>query len=618
MAVGYRAVFRVDPANDAIYLADEVLHEWLKTKMPRRHRRDDINWTEQGIHKISGSVELHVTHSDHDQDGSRRRLYRLIESNPAGRFTVSIFAASLPSARPHPQTLVVEVQKDGTDRDSAIDEISPPRLVRTLLDTALIRNGGTTLSGTPVVIRPGDEQLVLDAILDPERTVSVYVAASPGRDRDANWRNIVERLTKESAGVAVAFAVSADAVDSLNSLLPESHGVQVGNVRTFLPKVNLEDPADALRHKWIGPATMARSIRDGKVYDGLQRRHARVARRRFVEMDLPSDVRRTIDLLRRAETSVERAERVATILRDKPAPLTAPLSAIEAAKTETAERAPLALWYERGRSLVRRWLGIQEATPDHFVQLNDFIATKTTELSVAEQQLDEAANTEQELRVELGELHKRVEDNALDLAQAEEELQAALREASILRSRLAQSTYPEAAYVEPDDEKWEAPNTLEELIGRLKSPNRPAQRVEFTGSESAALEIDKRDAVGMYAKMFWQYIRVLHEYAEACVNDGFAGSVHTYLTEGRGHGVTPTRHASRESDSVLHNTKWRAERVFPVPTDVDPTGKILMAAHFKPTHRDTFAPRMHYFDDTARTGKIYIGYIGRHLTNTLT
>lgn len=43
-----------------------------------------------------------------------------------------------------------------------------------------------------------------------------------------------------------------------------------------------------------------------------------------------------------------------------------------------------------------------------------------------------------------------------------------------------------------------------------------------------------------------------------------------------------------------------------------------MDAHFKPTHRDTFAPRMHYHDDTENTGKVYVGYIGKHLTNKQT
>lgn len=51
---------------------------------------------------------------------------------------------------------------------------------------------------------------------------------------------------------------------------------------------------------------------------------------------------------------------------------------------------------------------------------------------------------------------------------------------------------------------------------------------------------------------------------------------------------------------------------------VDSSGSALMDAHFKPTHRDTFAPRMRYHDDTANTGSVYVGYIGKHLTNKQT
>ncbi len=61
--------------------------------------------------------------------------------------------------------------------------------------------------------------------------------------------------------------------------------------------------------------------------------------------------------------------------------------------------------------------------------------------------------------------------------------------------------------------------------------------------------------------------------------------------------------------------RWGEEREFPVPSDVSPDGRIQMVAHFKVAQNDTFAPRMHYYDDTKGTGKIYIGYIGRHLTN---
>lgn len=62
----------------------------------------------------------------------------------------------------------------------------------------------------------------------------------------------------------------------------------------------------------------------------------------------------------------------------------------------------------------------------------------------------------------------------------------------------------------------------------------------------------------------------------------------------------------------------RAERTFRVPADVDPRGRIEMWAHFAPTGGGQTAPRMHYYADTRNTHKVYIGYIGPHLTNTKT
>lgn len=114
----------------------------------------------------------------------------------------------------------------------------------------------------------------------------------------------------------------------------------------------------------------------------------------------------------------------------------------------------------------------------------------------------------------------------------------------------------------------------------------------------------------------WDGVR---DYAEGKASGRIASGLHTYLKSDAidGHKCPPDRHASTESDSVLNRPEWRAERMLPVPSEVSDTGKVLMDAHFKPTWRDTFAPRMHYYyDDTARSGKIYVGYIGRHLKNT--
>ena len=43
-----------------------------------------------------------------------------------------------------------------------------------------------------------------------------------------------------------------------------------------------------------------------------------------------------------------------------------------------------------------------------------------------------------------------------------------------------------------------------------------------------------------------------------------------------------------------------------------------MFAHFRTSHSDTNDPRMYYLIDNDHTHKVYIGYIGPHLTNTKT
>lgn len=43
-----------------------------------------------------------------------------------------------------------------------------------------------------------------------------------------------------------------------------------------------------------------------------------------------------------------------------------------------------------------------------------------------------------------------------------------------------------------------------------------------------------------------------------------------------------------------------------------------MQAHLKIGGGNTIAPRLHFYDDCPRSGKVYVGYLGPHLRNTLT
>lgn len=275
--------------------------------------------------------------------------------------------------------------------------------------------------------------------------------------------------------------------------------------------------------------------------------------------------------------------------------------------------------------MIERWLGISEPSTETFDRLDRFISEKDAEVEAANEQLDEAAATDSQMREELEDARERLLELGLELAIAESEEHRARAEASTLRQRIARGDVtPQDSYVEPDAPNWQAPASVEELVQRItpgKEAHAALKYVEFTGSEEIAIEVDQHDqGTGRYAQRFWEYVRVLHDYVELRTSGVFQGNVHMYLTDDSTAGVKcpPDRHASNESDSVLNNTKWRKERELPVPRGVDESGSVLMKAHFKPTHRDTFAPRMHYYDDVDGSGKMYIGYIGRHLTNTRT
>lgn len=613
MAIGYRTVLRLDKSHDAIDVAEEQLRIWL-TEKSRTVKTP--SWDGPGLHKLGERSELQVVHDDYGDDGARRRLYRLVETNPTGKFIVSVYAAALPRLTEHTQTIVVEVEKPGASHDAALETIDPPKIVRLLLQAATSLDGRTKLSGAPIEIRAGGAAEVVRAITDPSRLGSVVVAGSFAPELDAEWAEVVGSLTTQGVGVQSVYVVFADALGALDAALPESHRIGGGRVRTFLPKVDLSDPSDSIRHKWLGPATLSRSLEGRKVAVPLQRRHAEVARRRFVESELPADVRRTIGELRRAEVRAERAAKVAERLKTDglDAPILSPKKEGAPASAEP--------WQTRVGASLGRWLGVDATRPQQLDDLDDFIASKVADSDVAGEQLGEAATREEELATKTAELQRRIDDLELDLAQAEQDDIENQRELTELRRRLAQTMNPDT-YVEPDSADWAAPDSVEELVQRITvgtDSHQALRYVEFTGDVSHAIEIDRRYPSGLYARTMWLYIRVLHDYAVAKERGDIAGNVHMYLTDDRVDGTkcAPIRHAARESDMVLQNAEWSAERVFPVPAAVDPSGRVLMDAHFKPTHKDSFAPRMHYFDDTNGSGKVYVGYIGKHLTNTRT
>lgn len=154
---------------------------------------------------------------------------------------------------------------------------------------------------------------------------------------------------------------------------------------------------------------------------------------------------------------------------------------------------------------------------------------------------------------------------------------------------------------------------MEDLLDKLQGLR--TDGIFFTGDEKLVEELDDFDQQGALSATLWDALLTCKDYIRAKSDNIFAGNMHLYLRQPpTGYRtVSPTRHAAHESDSTMN--QFSHLRVFPVPEQVDPAGRVCMPAHFKfsVSSAGISTPRMHYFDNFENDGCLYIGYIGKHL-----
>jgi hypothetical protein len=128
-------------------------------------------------------------------------------------------------------------------------------------------------------------------------------------------------------------------------------------------------------------------------------------------------------------------------------------------------------------------------------------------------------------------------------------------------------------------------------------------------------ELDEALESATWANVTWRALRSLHTYAISG-----EGSYFTWCTtSGDPFALPPKAFAMTESESVMNNRRMSEQRRFEVDTAVESSGRVLMLAHVKIERVGPVAPRLYFLDDTGGvTGKVHIGYLGPHLTNTRT
>ena len=666
---GYRTAFhfKLREGKRARDVAEGYVRDWLGT---RYRDREDCQRDGQAIDAWDGRsyIELpvkgtavHGTAYEDGRSGDCAVIFRITDVNAQGRFRVTIAAYDSLNNGSGNASFVVEVaQSNGTVED-AIDEIRTPKIVKNILGERDVYDSTVMLSGKPSMLRRDDSQNLVDALSDSQRQGAIIIASSPDPKADDLWLSAVEQLTRNSVGVAAVFVLAAEAVEGFNDLVPEHLQVRRGTVRTFLPGVSFDDENDGLRHRFVGPATIAEAISTGadqkiRVSSVLANVNGRIPRKLLLERPLSSKTRRILNLLYKAERRerieldvVERAKQAKPVGSNEP-----PAASITAEREKgdldkpamprhkddgsdqdrppAARNVGLKLW-RIAKGLITKWLDDDNTEIDEhsLERLDKQITSERKELSVHKEYLEEVEQENEDVQGSLAALQTELDDVRLDAASYQAELEDALsqndkysRQLIFYRQRLEKFEDHETVGAEEySDQRWNYPADLDDFLTGLKEKGDYSfvtEYVSFTHNEKMVRDLSRSDPAGVYAKTVWDAVHTLYDYALAKSEGEDVPSVDAYLTSTMvpGFRLSRKRHASHESDTVCNNARLKRERVFSVPASVDPAGKTFMEAHFKIATGDSVAPRLYYYDNTNEDGKIYVGYIGRHLTNTKT
>lgn len=520
------------------------------------------------------------------------------------------------------------------------------------------------LLGSPTLVRPDDVGDVAQGLADTFRRGLVFVAGSYDSLPQGQWKDMVAGLLRETAGLAVQLVLDPAATVAFNALVGPAHAVAPGTVRTFVSGVRFGDPEDYIRHRILGTERIVRE--DGRYLALLLGRRARAA---TADTALSTQVTRLDRRLRTALDEVVLEEMFAAPITALPAPdaellppelaprdtITEPVSTappvpaprprpahdstVDTGPGVVPEPVPAAAGPAAAGPAVPAYtapdtgelaaqlnpvllaiFGTTELTRDRARMIAEFATASARADATREYVFDRLSRAEaltDDLREQTTTLRTELEDEQQERALAELGRLEVSRRLRHAQQQLASTGHSEAAWAVPDtDEQDVPPGSFDELLDRVDS----LPRVVFTGNHDTTRGLDEHNVLGSWAARAWEALLALVDYAAETAGGRCPRDVEGYLADTPAylHGFSLGRHASGETATLASNRRYSAPRTLPVPKQVSPDGAIFMGAHFKIAQSGMLSPRMHYYDDTARSGNVYIGYLGPHLLSDKT
>ncbi|MEU3569364.1 hypothetical protein AB0E96_13215 [Kitasatospora sp. NPDC036755] len=591
---------------DAVALADEQLASWLKQEGFEEPPPVRPAATGQGAEPAPGPERLRLGERvlldrDHgplrgDPSAGRYDRRRLRTPAPHGTQQLTLTVAT-GSEGPTWVRLEAETHSTGSGVRTPC-RVPVPELARTLLPLLDATDGPTVVRSAPRVITADEVDALIDELCDPERRLPTVVASIPVNEPLDGWvQDVVVPLCQQLPGLATAYVLDPGARTGFNVAL-EYHTVYGGAVRTYLPEVDPASRQDSTRHPVLA---RSRIEEDPRRAAGLL---AREPRRLAAEQPLPPPLA-AVPVLRvpppqLRRTAEQAAEQAVERTSEHP---------VECAAEQTAEQAA-DLAGERAAGRPGPYRGVELAA-----------LAREEQQDRAEQQAraDELERVRHTLRLERRDHRER--GPGREVRDGRDIREGRLRSgARALTGRhcVVPGSGPAAgphSAAQPPDRRG-TPETFTELMARLGE----FPLVTFTGDQKVALALDELQCAGAgWARLAWDGLTALQEYAEAAVRGAAGGDFKQWCerTPEGCHRFPPRKAVRGESRTVFSHTKWKRERMLPVPECVDSSRRAFMGAHLRIGGGRT-APRLHYLDDCSGSGRIYVGYIGLHLTNTRT
>lgn len=609
--VDYQALMTCHASDGWLPRAQGQLADWLRNK-----KHWDIDTGHAGEY-ASGSRVLRI--AQHTAGNTRSLTAQLVEADtPKGTWTTDLLAHDQAGAGDWIELTV------RNDRGHFVDV---PVLARYLMQTLPLGDGALEYVDAPQVLGATRVDELIELLRDEQRHGQVFVAGSSGDGEIPfdTWVEAVGRWTKQVYGLAQVIVLDPHATAVFAGAVGQSHQAPPWTIRTYFPAVDPASTVDARRHRILGTERLAGNDRAVQVLLGS------IARSHAAERLEARDVARVRRVFERLENraiveavALPAAHEVADRV-EVPPPSEVPTSDEPPAVAPTstpalAEVAAQAARYLAEIELTKAILRIDTLEEETLRAVAASAVRPHTDpeaLTRAVQRMEAQQERIEQLEDKAKEYARGLEDEQVDHAITGESLGKREDEARWLRSQLRERSAFDVAHTPVPVESTTAwPESFEELVARLDELN--TSGVVFSGDMKVMRDLDDVDHLQRAVRTAYDCFLVLSDYVRARRDGCCEGGIEAYIRNTPdGFRTVPLKKFGR-GESRRTMDAHGDERMLPVPAEVDPSGRAEMTAHFKLANIGMVSPRMYFLDRFHEDDRVYVGYVGPHLTNTQT